>query len=284
MEEKPQKNSTWKRVLILVVGLLIIAGLAVGVIALLRVIFTPTPPQTETPATPVGEVISAVKTTGSIKEFENYQEQATDTPNGRIIATLDGKNYAINVPTKQSVLFFAKTPGQQNGLAAVEQQVSSFMTGKGYNKTENTGQAKKSENPSFVTYKSNAGICQLVSAQPATQEGFAFHTISCSEDTAINQEYATIESLLALYKKEQEQQTFTQASRTTTTEENKTLSFLTLNGESSTMLLFAAIDNNWEYIGNVGGDVNSNGKYAISDDIRSKIDDGRWGNFLKKNL
>lgn len=284
MEENPQKNSTWKRVLILIGGLLIIAAIAIGAIALLRLFFVPAPPKTETPSISVGEVISGVKTAGNSKAFENYQEQVTETPSGQITLTGDGKNYAINLPTKYSVLFFAKTPGPQNDISTVEQQLSSFMAEKGYNKTENTGQIKTSENPSFVTYKSNAGMCQLASAQPTTQEGLAYHTVSCSESAAISQEYTAIDTLLALYKKQQELPAFTQANRTTKTAENKTLALLALNGQSNSLLLFAAIDNNWEFIGNVGGGADSNGKYAISDDVRSKIDDTRWGDFLKKNL
>lgn len=284
MEENPQKNSTWKRLLILIAGLLIVAAIAVGVIALLRLLFAPTPPKTETPSISVGEVVSGVKTAGNIKAFENYQEQVTDTPSGQVTVTLEGKNYAVNLPTKYSVLFFAKTPGQQSDIAEVEQQVSSFMTEKGYNKTENTGQIKKSENPLYITYKSNVGVCQLASAQPTTQDGLAYHTISCSESAAISQEYTAIDTLLTLYKKQQELPVFTQANRTTITEENKTLALLSLKGEGSAQLLFAAIDNNWEYIGNIGSGADANGKYAISDDVRSKIDDVRWGNFLKKNL
>lgn len=286
MEENPQKNSAWKRVVVLVIGLLIVAGLAIGMIALLRTLFMPAPKQTETPATPVGEIISGVKTAGTIKALENYQEQFTDVPSGQIVATLHGKNYAISLPTKHSVLFFAKTPGQQSDLAAAQEQISTFMAEKGYSRTENTGAASKSENPLYITYKSNVGICQLASAQPAQQGGLAYHTISCGENTAISQEYAAIETLLALYKKEQTPPSFTEASRTTVTEGNKTLSFLSLIGENNTMLLFAAIDNNWEYIGNVGqsGSGDSNGKYAISDEVRTKMDDARWGDFLKKNL
>lgn len=284
MEENQQKNSTLKRVLLLIGGLLVIAALAIGVVALLRTLFAPTPPHAETSAASVNDVINGIKTTGNIKAFENYQEQVTDAPNGRVIATLDGKNYTISTPTKHSLLFFAKTPGIQNDSTAVEQQVSAYMIGKGYEKTENTGSAKQSENPHYTSYQGDMGTCQLVSAQSATPEGLAYHIISCSENSAIAQEYSAIESLLALYRKEQGPPTFTEASRITITEENKMLSFLTLNSERSTMLLFAAIDNNWEYIGNVGGDINSNGKYAISDDVRSKIDDTRWGSFLKKNL
>lgn len=284
MEENQQKKPAWKYTILLIIGLLIAASLAVGVTMLLRNIFTPKPPQAEIAATPATEVIAAVKTNGAIKALENYQEQSTNSASGQIMATQDGKNYAISIPTKLTVLFFAKTPGPQNDTATVEQQISSLMTEKGYSTSENTAQAKKSENPHYTTYKSNVGICQLASAQPTVPSGLAYHTISCTDNSSLSQEYNSIETLLTLYKKEHQPVSFTQATRTVVTEENKALALLNLNGESNTLLLFAAIDNNWEYMGDISSGTNSNGKYSISQDVQSKIDDSRWENFLKKNL
>ena len=276
-----------KRILLIIGALLLIGVVSASVIALLRTIL-PKNNIDNTNSSAVlspSEVIGAFKMPGAITGLkENYQEQPGQTE-ARLVYTSEGRKYAVSVPSKHTALFFAKNSGQSSDTSAIQEQLTAFIRPKGYEKTANTGQAT-SENPAFATYKSTISACQLMSAQPVNlPDARAYHALTCADSTAISQEYSTIEMLLTLYRNGNQTPSFTMASRTNHAEDNKTLSIVNLSGEGKpSSLLFAAVDNNWEYIGDLSSanNADSNGKYAVSAETRSKINDTRYGTFLKR--
>jgi hypothetical protein len=54
--------------------------------------------------------------------------------------------------------------------------------------------------------------------------------------------------------------------------------------KSHPALLFAAIDTNWTYIGDIGSGTSSNGKYVLMPDVKAAISDPKYGDFLKKHV
>lgn len=289
MENTPPNNPPrLKRMAAIIVGLLLVGAIAAGVILLIRNMTPKTNNESGSQTvTPGSEVIKAVRIPGTIKSLEKYTQQTNAADTARVIFKSDTHTYTISVPAKESVLFVAPTPDPQANVAATEEELERFIISQGYDKTDNTGQAATSP-PKYFTFKSSAGAaCQVMSSQPTeAQQMLAFYQIACVDSAAISGEYSSLEMLFSLYKKQGGMPAFTNATQTRTTEDNKSLSIVTLNGDGTkTSLLFAAIDNNWEFIGNVtGNQAGSNGKFSISAETRSKIDDSRWGNFLKKNL
>jgi hypothetical protein len=61
---------------------------------------------------------------------------------------------------------------------------------------------------------------------------------------------------------------------------------LTTKPATHPVLLFAAVDNNWAYIGDVGGGdaMSSNGKYTLTAQVEAAIHDQKYGDFLVHNL
>lgn len=285
-----QPPSTLKRILLIALCFLVIGAVGVGVVALLRT-FLPksnTPTNTNSSGVlPSSEIITAFKTPGAIKGLETGYDQQAERAEARVIYKAEGRKYTVSTPTKHSILFFAKSTSQPNDMSSIQEQATAFIAAKGYEKTENTGTAK-AENPAYITYKSPIGACQLTSSQPATLPGaLAYHSLACADSTAITQEYSTTEMLLTLYRNTHPAPSFSESSRLGANEDNKMLSIVSLSGDGArASLLFAAIDGNWEYIGDLGStsEADSNGKYTVSAEMRSKINDTRYGNFLKSRI
>jgi hypothetical protein len=281
-----QSTPTLKRIALIIACLLVVGTLAVGVVALLKNITPTASHQSDSKAiTPAEEVVNAIKAPGAIKSLEDFILQNNPPGVTPVIYKADGRTYTISTPAKESVLFVAKTPGPLNSSAGIEEEITKFIVEKGYEKTENTG-AATSTSPTYTTFKSSIGICQLAHQQPATAQLLAFYEIACTDSTAISQEYSGLEMLLTIYKETGPALTFTSASRSNVTEDNKALSIVNLTGDNTkALLLFAAIDNNWEFIGDLNDkDATSNGKYSVSAEVRSKINNARYGNFLKNYI
>lgn len=281
MNTRPPKL---KQTILIIVCLLLVGTVAVGAIALLRNI---APKATEnsntTTATSAEEIIKALQTPGTIKSLEGFNQQTNPSDTTQITYKADDRSYAISAPTKGSVLFVASAPGPQPNT--IEEEMVKFITERGYEKTETTGTTPPSTK--YITLKSPVGVCQIASPQPAEgQQTLVFYQIACADTAAISQEYSNLERLLSVYKESGGKiPPFTSASRSTITEENKSFSIVTLNGgDTRASLLFASIDNDWEFIGDLTGDKDTvaNGKYGISAEMRSKINSSQYGDFLRK--
>jgi hypothetical protein len=112
--------------------------------------------------------------------------------------------------------------------------------------------------------------------------------MACADKADVDKEYATVEQLLGLYKKaHQLDTTFTKALSATITSDDKSMTTvsLTIPGKHP-VLLFAAVNGDWSYIGDLGGgnEASSNGKYTLSAQIQSTIHDSKYGDFLIKYL
>lgn len=291
MENEAPTNTTQpvpkiKRTILIIVCLLLVGGIAAAVIVFLKNIAPKGTEPASTTAVSAEEVMGAIKTPGAITSLEGFSTQANAPDTFSVIYKADGRAYTASTPAKESVLFVATTPGPHADASAVKEEVTAFMAEKGYEKTENTG-AATSNTLRYLTFKSPVGVCQLVHSQPPQEtQTFAFYEIACVDNGAISNEYSSVEMLLSLYKKAANTPDFTSVSRSTTTEDNKAFSILHLNGENTkALLLFAAIGNDWEFIGDLSGsEGESNGKYSISAEMRSKINDARWGGFLQKHF
>ena len=288
MENNFQTNNSHppklKRTILIIVCLLIVGAIAVAAVMLLRNIAPKTTQDSNmTKATSAEEIVKAIQTPGAIKSLEGFT-QAKPSDTTQLTYKASDRPYAISTPTKGSVLFVAPAPGPQSNT--IEEEIVRFITEKGYEKTETIGALPTSTR--YTTLKSPVGVCQIASPRPAEgQQTLFFYQIACVDSGIISQEYSNLERLLSIYKESGGKvPAFTSASRSTVTEENKSFSIVTLSGDNSqTSLLFASIDNNWEFIGDLASDdVAANGKYGISAEMRSKINSPRYGNFLRKSF
>jgi hypothetical protein len=136
-----------------------------------------------------------------------------------------------------------------------------------------------------MTYESNESVCQLVSSGTAVTKGVkASHLLACATKAAIDDEYAMVEQLTGLYAKKTTVPTFAQVTRSEQREGKKALSVLLLSGEKNVRLLFAAIDDKWEYVGNLSSGSKTNAKFTISAELEAAIRNPKYGDFLTRNI
>jgi len=199
---------------------------------------------------------------------------------------LGNKDYSVNIATKDSLIFYALNKTQKNDASLIQNQTLKFLKQYGLTKTSNSSTA--SDVMLTTTYSNSDNVCQLVDFNPSTVFSVStYHEISCTDSKAIINEYSTIENLLNIYKKIQKVTDLTKAIRFTAKDKDVSYSIIYLTTQTSQLsLLFAAVNNNWEYIGDLSaGDIKYiSGKYIITPEIKSKISNSKYKGFLLNNI
>lgn len=287
MQNDQQATDRKKMILIGLAVAIVVVLLSVGTVLLLKSIGAKNTVSTQ-PATAViapDEVIKAYATPKAIPELTEdlYQVQQNDTTNTLVTYASDGRKYSVATATKAHVLFSAKKKIEQNDTEKIQTQTTNFMRTKGYEKAETP---KATTGPAMVTYVSKAAVCQLVSSEtPAPENTLSYHELSCVDRSAVEAEYALTEKLLALYKTTPPLPAFKGAIRSGFTEGNKSMTVMRLTGtEAHPALLFVAVDNVWSYIGDLGAGSKSNGKYAITPEVKAAMSNPVYGSFLSKHV
>jgi hypothetical protein len=277
-----------KRLIItLVVALAAIALAVVTIVALKSVV-----PKVESSnvrnvaALKASEVISAYGTSGTVKALNEtvYSQQVNSESESRVLYKADGHSYITSVPAKDHLLFYVKNKLEKDDSAEVQAQTTAFMEARGLSKVNLKVSAANT--PMYTTYKNDATVCQLIDSGIDTQLASpSYHELACVATAAVQGEYALIDKLVGLYKNSHQLAEFSQAIRVATSEGNKSLSIISFVGiQSHPALLFAAIDGNWSYVGDIGSGTTSNGKYALTPDVKSAIADPKYADFLQKNI
>lgn len=199
---------------------------------------------------------------------------------------LGSKGYGTSIETKDSFIFYALDKTQKNDTATIQTQTLAFMKQRNLAKTSSSSTA--GDTMMTTTYSNGDNVCQLVDFSPSTISGISpYHEISCADNKAVLNEYTAIENLLNIYKKSQKITDLTKAIRFTATDKNVSYSIIYLTTRTSqSSLLFAAVNNNWEYIGDLtAGDIKyASGKYIITPEIKTKINNSKYNGFITKNI
>jgi len=227
-----------------------------------------------------GETITSLST-------KLYQQQP-DAPIDAVVQyKLSERTYGVTVATKQILSFYAVDKSQQDDSATVQSQTAAFMQAKGLKKTEGPV-LTAAKDLQYSTFEGNDIVCQLTDSQlPISADIPRFHGLACVDKSAIEQEYTAIEKLFSIYKQSHQLAAITQASRHTVSEGNKSYTVITTTTDNShAKLLFAAIDKDWVYIGNLAANdpKYANAKYTITPEILRTISDPKYGDFLVKNF
>lgn len=283
-----------KRVAIGVLIVIVLGVMAYGVAMLLKNISnnasrsgvgsTNNSNQPSTPTAPsASSVISDYIQQGAIPALDNYQVQQDVSAPARITLKADDQTYAVSVSTPSYALFYAKgTPGASDAKT-IASQTTDYLKGKGF-ASANSVDASTNE-VAYTTYTDLGSICQLTSATASTP---AFYMIACADKSDIEKEYANVKKLLDLYQKSNPLDPFTKAITSSVSSNNKAMTTisLTTDKQQHPVLLFAAVDNSWEYLGNIGdgSGAASNGKYSLSASVVSAIHQPKYGDFLTHYL
>lgn len=289
--EQNHRTTIIKRISIGIAVVVVISAIGVGVALLLRNVshlsgVAPADSQTTTAASTAptaSSIIADYATLDTVHSLANsYQMQQDATAQSNVILKGDGQTYVTSIPTNAYALFFASSPSQPNDSQAVLDQTTSFMSNRGFSKIDNPAELQVAPGQTVTTYTNSGAACQLTSSPTSQPE---FYTIACVNKSDVTKQYATIQKLLALYEKGHPLDSFTRAIASTTTSGNMAMTTISLNvANAHPLLLFAAVNNAWQYIGDIGSGSTSNGKYSLPPDIQSAIHDPKYGDFLTHNL
>lgn len=220
----------------------------------------------------------AILSTSLYKKLPNMQAS--------IQYKLDDKSYSVNVTTSKTIIFFGTDKSQKNDTTDVQTQTISFLKQKNITKINSTSSVDKTIQ--YTNFANDTIVCQLTDANPPADTGiFQSHELACEDVSVIKLEYASVDSLLVIYKQTQKLTDFTQVVQDTASESNVSYSVLNITaGTNYYKLLFAAVDNKWSYIGDISisATKHTSSKYNVTPEILSKISNPKYRGFITKNI
>lgn len=283
-----------RRIILIAVSVIAVVAIGLGVALLLKNIKSlnannsPSTDSTQASPTDTQSAASIVKSymaPDTIRTLTtSYQAQQDATSTSNIGYKAEGQSFSVNLVTSHYALFTPISNTTTTDAQDILAQTTTFMKDHNYQKIDTAGAPTDPTQPTVTTYTNLGAVCQFTSAPMSTPP---FYIFACADKADIDKEYATINKLLALYEKAHQVDTFTKALTNTITSGNKTMTTIALiNTHAHPVLLFAAVDGNWEYIGNVGDGTNatSNGKYTLTADVQTAISNPKYGDFLTHNL
>ncbi len=233
------------------------------------------------------DIASSYSKTGTINGLSSDTYRQYISAKLLIIYKNDEHSYSVYVPADDNVTSIQIKESQPTDKKSIQEQTTAFMSQKGL-KLDKTNTVDK-YNVSYVTYINEKITCQLTSYEPdVAHKSPRTHQLACVEISKINSEYSSTDKLLNIYKLSSKIPTFTASSRLTKTEGDKSYAILSLRSSGvGYRLLFAAVNNNWDYICNLSSSNNNispSSKYNLTTEIKAKINDPKYGDFLSKNI
>lgn len=292
-DPQAKQHALVKRIAIGALIVIVIALIGYGVALLLKNISNtvsqnsakgvPSGQNTAPSAPSASAVIGDYIQQGTIPALDNYQVQQDISAPARVTLKADNQTYAVSVSTSSYALFYAKGTPDASDAKTIAAQTADYLKNKGFS-SANSVDASTAD-AAYATYTDLGSVCQLTSAVTSVP---AYYMIACVDKADIDKEYANIKTLLALYQKSNTLSPFTSAITSTVSSGNKIMTTISLTTDKQLHpeLLFAAVNNAWEYLGNIGdgsGAV-SNGKYSLSPSVISAIHQSKYGDFLTHYL
>jgi hypothetical protein len=277
--------------LLIGIPLFIIAIGAVTVLVLNR-LAPQTKPLTTTSAPTApdpADIIKQYQASDAVGELANlYTKKTTPEAGPDVINYTADKSYTVYIKATDTVQFEQKDKAITTNSSIVKANSESFLLKK---ELQKKSPANNATSQLFTLFDSSKTVCQLFDLPPYNKNG-ALLTLACVKKSIINDQYTTINKLLALYSGPQSSiANPTGVILRTTKEDNKTLSVTDIYGvktdSGATSLIFAAINDKWEYIGQraiSNGDTLVNN--GISTELKAKLNDTdtKYQGFLKKNI
>ena len=233
--------------------------------------------------------LSAAETlkTFKISSLSNNEYTKQNDTSALLKYKLDKETFGISISTKNTILFSTTKVSKEKDTTIVQTQTTDFMDKRGLIVSK-----PKIYNPSkelkYKTFENTKTVCQLLSTDKTVSSGQShFHQLSCIDKSDISNQYASIKKLLTKDKTPQVGSSFVQALVITNSKNNIKYSILNLNSDTKRQrLLFASVDEKWEYLGDLigGGEKYANEKNSITPELQTKINNSKYKGFLAENL
>ncbi len=276
-------HKSHRKLFAVVISILLLALSSLATIYILKSVVTT---KNSSNAISAADVIKNINNSTDIASLSSklYQKQINNPSS--VSFQLANKSYSVTVQTNTSTLFTAISKTQANDNASVQPELTTFMNKYGLVKTNSP--SSSTNELAYTTFGGDKAVCQLEDATPAADSGMrTSHKISCVDKTDLESEYAAIEKLLAIYDKSHAAIKFTRALRITKTDKNVSYSTVYLSSKNpQSILLFAAVDNNWEYLGDLaaGDSKYSTGLYILTPEVKALISNPKYNGLIEKDI
>lgn len=279
------RNLINKKILIAIMTVVIIIVVSIITIFLLKAITSKktTVETTLNKTLSADEVIESFKIT---KLSEKDYIKLNDSP-----AILQYKSSAetigVNLSIKSSIMYTTNNTKNSKDTPEVQSQTTTFMKNSGF-EADDTTIYNNNKTMAYKTFSSSHAVCQLVSTdEPVVSSQSHFHQLSCVSKKSITDQYDAIKKLLSTIGSPAKPSDYMLAFVISNSKDNIKYSILSLNSKTKHQnLLFASVDDNWEYLGDLlgGGKQYATEKYSITPELQVKINDAKYKGFLKESL
>lgn len=199
----------------------------------------------------------------------------------------DSEKLGISLATDESMLYSTTDSDKAKDTTDIQSQTAVFMKKAGL-KIADTTIYNPNKNLKYATYVNDNAVCQLMSSDEAISAGQSHtHQLTCVDKKAIDGQYSDVEKLLAIGDSDKLVSGYAQTLITANSKDNIKYSILNLNSTGkSQRLLYAAVDDKWEYLGDLlgGGKKYATEKGSIAPELQAKINDAKYKGFLKASL
>lgn len=223
-----------------------------------------------------------------ISGLDSSSKYSSQTDSASILQyKLDTEVLGISLATNKSTLFVTIDPSKAKDTADIQSQTTSFMEKKGL-AVINTTIYNPNKALKYMTYADDTAVCQLMSTDEAISTGQShLQQLTCVDKKTISDQYNSIKKLLAIGDASRQVAGYAQALITENSKDNIKYSILSLNATGkSQRLLFASVNDKWEYLGDLlgGGKQYATEKGSITPELQAKINNVKYKGFLKASL
>lgn len=275
-----------KKILIIVATIVIIIAVSCLTVFVLKNITSKkssTASKTDTKTLSADEVIKAFKITSLSDKSYSKQDKAA----ALLQYKSDKEDFGVSLPLNTSIIYSTSDADNNDDTSEVQSQLTSFMKDNGLN-PDNTTIYNNNKTLSYKTYSNSTTVCQMLSNNdPATSNQSHFHQFTCITKISIADQYNSVKKLLSVEGTLKIPDDYMLAFIVNNSKNNIKYSILNLDSKTKHQgLLFAAIDDKWEYLGDLmgGGKQYATEKYSITPELQAKINDAKYKGFLKESL
>lgn len=283
---KPKTN--FKLIIGIVLGIILVGALTVVLLNILvpRDSINTTP---EAATASPEEIIKKLKEPNAIDTVSDLYVE-TKSPIGGLndINYSRPNSYTFTQTGSDFVQYERKDANKNDNDTAAVEGVKTFLTKYKLDEIEKPA----ASTAVYTVFEGENAICQILTL-PKMNSRAASLNVSCVKKSTITETYTSIDTLLALYDKQASTPLSPATVKVITfVEGNKTLTTLDTysSSDTATSLIFAAINDDWEYIGErplSTGTTESNAtgiNRALSNELKAKIADPKYEGFLAKYI
>lgn len=262
---------------------LIVIGMSSVIIMMSVIIFS-------TAKTPQGNSMVNVTTKDIVKAFSSDAVLSTIFSKGYNKLNLSYDSMNLKLPTKDYGIIYrssdvvgyeARSDKKSEDTSDIRNGIDDLMKFYGFSYTKSSTELSSKTNL-YSLYTNDNMYCQFSSYSQTH-----LYKFSCANASDITSEYVATDNLISLLKKQQAVPHFLISQRYSKLKSQVSYSILSLADYNRTSFyLFGAVDDDWEYLGDISGDTTKLGKaeYQFNSAIKAKIDDPKYEGFLSSEL